>query len=241
MSRRFYDDQAFQADTACELGAGPSHHIARVLRMDAGDEVVLFNGRGGEWSAVIESVHKKGVTVRPLAFHDIERSPTVAVHLALPLIKGERMDYAVQKAAEMGAASVSLLRFQRNEVRLDEQRMERKRAHWHGVLTSACEQCGLNRVPSLQGPLELADMLDAPAPGPGLVAHADGTSAHPAGLDHAAAATLITGPEGGLTATELERCRQAGFQALALGERTLRAETAPVALMAALLTSADAW
>lgn len=241
MSRRFYDDQAFQADTPRELSAGPSHHIARVLRMDAGAEIVVFNGRGGEWSAVIESVHKKAVTIRPLAFHDVERTPGISVHLALPLIKGERMDYALQKAAEMGAASVSLIRFARNEVRLDEQRMERKRSHWHGVLTSACEQCGLNRVPSLQGPLELADMLAAPAPGPCLVAHAEGATSAPAGLDTAASVTLITGPEGGLTDTELDRCRQAGCREFAVGERVLRAETAPVALMAALFTRADAW
>ncbi len=241
MSRRFYDDQAFQADTPCELGAGPSHHIARVLRMAVGDELVVFNGQGGEWSAVIESVHKKAVTIRPLAFHDSDRTPRMAVHLGLPLIKGERMDYALQKVAEMGAASVSLIRFERNEVRLNEQRMERKRSHWHGVLTSACEQCGLNRVPALQGPLELADMLAAPAAGPRLVAHAEGATSGPAGLDTAAAVTLITGPEGGLTDTELDACRQAGCQEFALGERVLRAETAPVALMAALFTRADAW
>jgi 16S rRNA (uracil1498-N3)-methyltransferase len=241
MNRRFHDDQTFQVDTACELGPGPSHHIARVLRMDAGDEVVVFNGRGGEWSAVIESVHKKAVTIRPLAFHDIERRPGIDVHLAMPMIKGERMDYALQKAVEMGAASVSLLRLQRNEVRLDDQRMERKRAHWHGVLSSACEQCGLNRVPPLQGPLTLADRLAAPAPGPGLVADARGQGVAGVEPGEAAAVTLITGPEGGLTDAELAECRQAGFRAVALGTRTLRAETAPLALMAALLTSNDAW
>ena len=241
MSRRFHDDCAFQADTPCELSPGPSHHIARVLRMEAGDELVLFNGRGGEWSAVIESVHKKAVTIRPLVFHDLDRTPGMDVHLALPLIKGERMDYALQKAAEMGAASVSLMRFERNEVRLDEQRMERKRSHWQGVLSSACEQCGMNRVPALRGPFELADLLAAPVPGPRLVALARGSTCEPGGLESATSVTLITGPEGGLTDTEVQACRQSDFDAFVLGDRILRAETAPVALMAALFTRANAW
>jgi 16S rRNA (uracil1498-N3)-methyltransferase len=241
MSRRFYDDQAFRADTPCELGAGPSHHIARVLRMDAGDELVVFNGRGGEWSAVIEAVHKKAVTIRPLAFHDIDRTPGMAVHLALPLIKGERMDYALQKAAEMGAASVSLIRFARNEVRLDEQRMAKKRDHWQGVLVSACEQCGLNRVPALHGPTHLDDFLADTSAELGLTADAAGDPPQSDRLQAAASVALVTGPEGGLNDDEVCACDQAGFFRLALGERVLRAETAPVALMAALFTRANAW
>ncbi len=241
MSRRFYDNQAFQTNTACELGAGPSHHIARVLRMDAGDEVVVFNGQGGEWSAVIESVHKKAVTIRPLAFDNVERAPGMAVHLALPLIKGERMDYALQKAAELGAASVSLLRFQRNEVRLDEQRMAKKQDHWRGVLISACEQCGLNRLPALQGPCSLDDFLAKANADMGLIADAAGDAPKLQELRAATSVALITGPEGGLNEVEVRACYNAGFDRLALGERIVRAETAPVALLAALYSLAGAW
>lgn len=240
MSRRFYDDQGFQQDQPTTLAPGPSHHIARVLRMGVGDELVVFNGRGGEWRAVIESVGKQTVTVRPLHFMDTDRVPALAIHLGLPLIKGDRMDYALQKATEMGAASISLVGYERNEVRLNRQRMERKADHWRGVITGACEQCGLNRVPDLHGPVSLRDMLAAPAD-LRLVAHPGEQTVEATHVQSAASILLLSGPEGGFSDGELGACHDAGFQAFALGRRVLRAETAPVALMAALFTLGGGW
>lgn len=241
MPRRFHDDQDFSTDRPVTLSPRPSHHIARVLRMDADDELVVFNGRGGEWQAVIESVDKKGVRVRPHTFIARDRTPSLSVHLALPLIKGERMDYALQKAAELGVTSVSLIRYARSEVRLDEQRMTRKRDHWQGVLVSACEQCGLNRMPDLRGPTRLDDFLARAPADLGLVADADGRAPQAERLRGATSVALVTGPEGGLNDEELRICGRAGFDRLTLGERVLRAETAPVALVAALYSLADAW
>lgn len=234
MTRRFFDPQHFDVGTVATLAPGASHHISRVLRMQPGDELVVFNGRGGEWPAVIEAVSKQGVTVRPRGFVDADRTPALAIHPGLPLIKGDRMDYALQKATEMGAASIRLVDYQRNEVRLNAQRMEKKRAHWEGVIISACEQCGLNRPPALHGPVPLNEMLAVEADLK-LIAHPGETPLLPEQVKQARSVALLTGPEGGFTDEELVASREAGFKPFALGERVLRAETAPVALMAVLL------
>ena len=103
MPRRFFDDQDFLSGQAVELGASASHHIGKVLRMAVGDELLVFNGRGGEWLASISAISKKAVTIEPQAFTDEDRTAPLAVTVALPMIKGERMDYAIQKATELGA------------------------------------------------------------------------------------------------------------------------------------------
>ncbi|HCE41814.1 MAG: 16S rRNA (uracil(1498)-N(3))-methyltransferase [Alcanivorax sp.] len=233
MRRRFFDDQPFTQDQPVTLGAGPSHHIAKVLRMNPGDELTLFNGRGGEWSAVLESVGKKSVTARPLAFHERDRTAPVPVTLGLPLIKGDRMDYALQKATELGVAAIRVLDTERTEVRLKGERAAKKADHWWQVVISACEQCGLNRPPALDGPLPLKDFLAA-ADGLALIAHPGEAPLEAAALRDATAVTLLTGPEGGFSDPELAAARAAGFLPFALGERVLRAETAPVALLASL-------
>ena len=233
MSRRFFDDQPFTQDQPVDLGAGASHHIAKVLRMNPGDALTLFNGRGGEWSAVLESVGKKSVTARPLAFHELDRTAPLPVTLGLPLIKGDRMDYALQKATELGVAAIRVLDTERTEVRLRGERAAKKTDHWRQVVISACEQCGLNRPPQVEGPLPFKDFL-AEARGLALIAHPGEAPLTASALREAEAVTLLTGPEGGFSDPELEAARAAGFLPFALGERVLRAETAPVALLASL-------
>ena len=233
MSRRFFDDQPFTAQQAVALGAGPSHHIAKVLRMAPGEAVTLFNGEGGEWSAVLEEVGKKAVVARPLEFTDIDRAGPLPVTLGLPLIKGDRMDYALQKATELGVAAIRVLDTERTEVRLKGERAAKKAEHWRQVVISACEQCGLNRPPPVDGPLPLETFL-AEARGLALIAHPGEAPLAASALRDAEAVTLLTGPEGGFSDPELEAARDAGFLPFALGERVLRAETAPVALLASL-------
>ena len=236
MSRRFFDDQPFAADQPVVLGAAPSHHIAKVLRMNAGDPLTLFNGRGGEWSATLESVGKKTVVARPLAFHDVDRTAPVPVTLGLPLIKGERMDYAIQKATEMGVAAIRVLETERTEVRLKGDRENKKHEHWRQVILAACEQCGLNRPPVLPAVSSMSEFL-AEAGGLKLIAHPGEAPLAPETLREAASISLLTGPEGGFSDGELAAARDAGFRAFALGERVLRAETAPVALLGAIWAS----
>lgn len=235
MSRRFYDPQRFQAGHAAELGPHASHHIGKVLRMRPGDPLTLFNGEGGEWSATLEAVDKKTVTVLPHAFVDIDRAAPRPVTLGLPLIKGDRMDFAIQKAVEMGAAAIRILESERTEVRLKGERENKKLAHWRQVAISACEQCGLNRPPAVDGVLSLKTFVDQ-AQDLKLIAHPGERPLDVAAVRGAPAISLLTGPEGGFSDDELADARQAGFHGFALGERVLRAETAPVALLASLWT-----
>lgn len=232
--RRFFDSQSFAQGQETALGDDASHHIARVLRMQVGDRLQVFNGQGGAWHAEITAISKKAVTVLPQAFDPENRSAPVPVTVALPMIKGERMDYALQKATELGAADFQLLTTERTDVRLDGDRQHKKLRHWQQVVVSACEQCGLNQVPTVHPPLALADWLPQIGASLKLVAH-PGESALPGeALRHAGHITLLTGPEGGFSEAELALTAQQGFVTVTLGNRVLRAETAPVALLAAL-------
>lgn len=235
MSRRFFDPQRFQAGRPAELGPHASHHIGKVLRMRAGDPLTLFNGEGGEWSATLEAVDKKTVTVVPHTFVDIDRTAPRPVTLGLPLIKGDRMDFAIQKAVEMGAAAIRVLESERTEVRLKGERENKKLEHWRQMAISACEQCGLNRPPVVDGVLPLNTFMDQ-ARGLRLIAHPGERPLDATAVRDASAIALLTGPEGGFSDDELAAARQAGFHGFALGERVLRAETAPVALLASLWT-----
>lgn len=234
MPRRFFDDQDFLSGQAVELGASASHHIGKVLRMAVGDELVVFNGRGGEWLASISAISKKAVTIEPQGFTDEDRTAPLAVTVALPMIKGERMDYAIQKATELGAGELVILDTERCEVRLKGERQDKKLAHWQQVAISACEQCGMNRVPAVRGVLSLRDWLASDLPALKLIAHPGEKPFSPAALQTQPALALLTGPEGGFSDDELQRAADAGFTPFALGNRVLRAETAPVALLAAL-------
>ena len=151
------------------------------------------------------------------------------------------MEYAIQKAVEMGVTAIRVLDTERTEVRLKGERAGKKIDHWRRIVISACEQCGLNRPPRVDGPLPLADFVAA-ADGLKLIAHPGEAPLTSAALAGAAGFTLLTGPEGGFSDEELTRATDAGFQPFALGERVLRAETAPVALLGALSALlAQAW
>ncbi|BAP12943.1 ribosomal RNA small subunit methyltransferase E [Alcanivorax sp. NBRC 101098] len=234
MPRRFFDDQNFHVGQLVELGASASHHIGKVLRMAVADELVVFNGRGGEWLARISAISKKAVCIEPLTFTDEDRCAPLAVTVALPMIKGERMDYAIQKATELGATALVILDTERCEVRLKGERQEKKLGHWQQVAISACEQCGLNRVPVVHGVLSLRDWLTSDLPALKLIAHPGEKSFSAAALQGQTELALLTGPEGGFSNDELQQAADAGFSPFALGNRVLRAETAPVALLAAL-------
>lgn len=234
---RFYDPQSFAADVATQLGDAAAHHAANVLRMKAGDELTLFNGEGGEWQASILSVSKKHVTVLPTFFHSINRTAQLAIHLWLPLIKGERLDWALQKATEMGVASIQLYTSERTEVRLNNERLEKKLSQWQSILISACEQSGLNILPSLFAPQPLAKLWEKASTTDRLIAlpiQQDSKLSLSQLVQNSQGITLLTGPEGGLSEQEETSALTNSFIPFTLGERVLRAETAPIALMAAL-------
>ena len=234
MSRRFFDAQSFAAGDIATLGEDASHHIARVLRMRAGDIVTLFNGEGGEWTGQIETVGKRGVTVLVSEFDPQDRTPPVAISIAMPIIKGERMDVAIQKATELGAAGFQLIDTERSDVRLSGDRLEKKLGHWQRVAISACEQCGMNRVPPVLAPMTLTDFLSQPRDGLTLFGQPAAQPLTEVLGQTMGAIWLVTGPEGGISAQECEALESSGALPVTLGERVLRAETAPLALLAAI-------
>ena len=232
--RRFFDSQSFTQDQQTVLGEDASHHIARVLRMQVGERLQVFNGQGGAWAAEIMAISKKAVTVQAQVFDPENRAAPLPVTVALPMVKGERMDYALQKATELGAHRFQLLTTERTDVRLDGDRQDKKLRHWQQVVISACEQCGMNQVPVVHAPVALETWLSRADDALKLIAHPGEAPLSNDTLRHADSISLLTGPEGGFSESELNNARGCGFVPFALGNRVLRAETAPVALLAAL-------
>ena len=231
---RFHEQQPFRKDEPVTLSPEVAHHLVRVLRTRKGEEIVVFNGEGGEWRARVEEADRRQVTITPLAFNPEDRMPALHVTVALPLIKGERMDYALQKATELGVAEFRPLMTERTEVRLDQRRLEKKMLHWKRVIVSACEQCGRNRIPLLHEPATLTKFLQEAQPA-GWIACADGgTPADALPSADARTLTILTGPEGGFSAAEHAQAEGAGLRPVRLGQRILRAETAPTVMLAAL-------
>lgn len=220
----------------CRLSPAKSHHLAQVLRLVPGDPVVLFDGQGHAHDAVVIDCARGAVSVQVGARRDEQRESPLRVTLAQALSSGERMDYTIQKAVELGVSGIQPLFSERCVVRLSGERAEKKQAHWQGVVVAACEQCGRNVVPAVNRLLALRDWLMQPGPADGLrLLLAPGAETTLGRLPRPAGAiTVLAGPEGGLSPTELEDAVRAGFTPLRLGPRVLRTETAAVALLAAM-------
>jgi 16S rRNA (uracil1498-N3)-methyltransferase len=230
---RIFTGQVLQAHSTVELETGPSQHLARALRMREGDSVILFDGSGGEYPATISALGKKQVAVSTGARRLREVESSLAVHLGIAVSRGERMDWVVQKATELGVNSISPLLTERTEVKLKGDRAEKKIAHWQQVAISACEQCGRNRIPKIGTLQPLQTWLDSTEAPLKLVLHHRADTLPPGSVATERAALLI-GPEGGLSEGEIAAAEQRGFLSLSLGPRVLRTETAPIAALAIL-------
>lgn len=232
---RFFVPAALQPSTTIELPEVAAHHAARVLRLHAGEAVTLFNGEGGEYAAVIAAIDKRGVTVEIGAHRAVEREAPLAATLVQAVSSGERMDVTIQKAVELGVGVIQPVLSERSVVRLAGERAEKRVAHWRQIVVSACEQCGRNRVPVVHPPVPFSSWI-AGAPRAAtrwlLWPEADRSlrelSKPPAPIE------LLVGPEGGLTQSEAQAARAAGFLAVRIGPRVLRTETAAPALLAAV-------
>jgi 16S rRNA (uracil1498-N3)-methyltransferase len=222
------------ADAELTLPAGPSAHIAKVLRLRPGALVVVFNGGGGEYGAEITALGRDGVRVRIGDYRPLERESPLAVTLLQGVSRGERMDLIVQKATELGVAAIVPVLTEHSVVSLDAAARARRRQRWQDIAASACEQCGRNRVPSVRDPVPLEPACATVATSLRLQLVPDAADALLTAAAGAAALTLLIGPEGGLSFDEIALAERHGFHPCRLGPRILRTETAPIAALAAL-------
>ncbi|MGM0701800.1 MAG: 16S rRNA (uracil(1498)-N(3))-methyltransferase [Pseudomonadota bacterium] len=215
------------------LPEGPARHVARVLRLGPGASLTLFDGAGREARAVLVEAGRKQVVAHVEALVPGQGESPLAVHLGQAIAKGDRMDYAIQKAVELGVAAITPLHTEHGDVRLKGDRAAKKLAHWQAVVASACEQCGRAVVPRVHPPAGLDDWLAARHEALRLVLH-PGTAGALERDEVPAAVALLIGPEGGLAEREVEAAQAAGFAPLGLGPRILRTETAPVVALSLL-------
>jgi len=269
---RFFCPTALVTGNTLRLHAGAARHV-QVLRLQPGDVITLFNhgpgwnaaeaGQhqgahnsvvvGGEFDATVTEMGRSHVQVKVGAHHALEREPRRTVHLAVGMPANDRMDWLVEKASELGVASIQPLMSERSVLRLSGERADKKVAHWQSVAIAACEQCGGNRVPTVHPLLTLTQWLkalqDEPAPAwlaqrlllslregsvplRNLVSPPQGGASNVAG--EPVSALFLSGPEGGLSASEEDAAIAAGFAGVSLGARVLRSETAAIVALAML-------
>ena len=253
---RVYVDGALHPGSIVDLARETGAHLAKVLRARSGDELVLFNGDGREFIGTIEAVRGSRVSASIGAARIIDRESPCRLTLVQCIPRGDRMDFIVQKATELGVARIVPVLSQRSVVRLDSAQSASKQAHWRAVAVSACEQCGRNRLPTVEAPQPLLNYLGALAPPDGkpggatvagvrslrLVMEPEGehggqNAARPLDIDSVdtvAAADIAIGPEGGFAPEELEAFKLSAFVRAGLGPRVLRTETAAIAAIVML-------
>ncbi|MBN8506328.1 MAG: 16S rRNA (uracil(1498)-N(3))-methyltransferase [Burkholderiales bacterium] len=227
--RCFVDVALAEAGQTFDLPDGAARHV-QVLRAQPGECVTLFDGRSDvEWDAEITAMGRKQVGVRLLAARAVQAELPHAVTLAVVMPANDRMDFLVEKATELGAVALQPLMSERSVLRLHGERAEKKRAHWQGVAVAAAEQCGRVRVPEVRPVLSLSAFLAQPPAGLRWMG-SPGAARTP--LPAAGTLTWLSGPEGGLSEAEQLAAQAAGFLPVGLGLRVLRADTAPLAVLA---------
>ncbi|GAA5586200.1 ribosomal RNA small subunit methyltransferase E [Acinetobacter calcoaceticus] len=231
---RFFIETELAAGSTIQLTETVFHHWVRVLRAQLQEQATLFNGQGGEYLATLTEINKKNAFVTIESFNPTNRSAPFKAVLGQVMSKGDRMDYAIQKATELGVSQIQLLTSERCEMRLKYDRDQKKLDHWQAVAIAACEQCGLNLVPEVLAPISLSEWLSStqlPASKFVLAPEKEQKDVL-AGIRPELA--LLIGPEGGLSENEITQANQAGFMNWCIGDRVLRTETAPVVALSIL-------
>lgn len=236
---RFYQAEPLISGKTLGLDAQNHRHAVQVLRLSEGDKLLLFNGEGIEAEAVLTSVAKSQSSATILAVGTPQRESALQITLAMSMIKSDKQDFALQKAVELGIQRFQPIYADRSVVRLKGKRLEKRIAHWQGVMINACEQSGRVEIPTLEPPVELSVWLESSRP-PYCFAMLPGhypdlnTQAIDFGSNAEQSVGLLVGPEGGFTPDEESRMISAGITPVSFGPRILRAETAVVAGLTAL-------
>ena len=235
-TQRVYTDQPLESGDQITLEEAPSHHLHHVLRLQAGDNINLFNNSGAEYAACLGKIGKQGVTAILGERVAEEPDPKLAIHLLIGISRGERMDFALQKATELGVTRITPIFTKRCVVKLNEKKQVSRMAHWRKIIINACEQSGRCHLPTLDTSLEVGSAIMQHNAGSALL------------LDHRIdrplsalekpneIVTILVGPEGGLSAEERQLAKAQGFIGIRLGPRVMRTETAPLAAISAIQT-----
>lgn len=233
---RIHVSTALSAGDVLQLPEQAGEHLARVLRLESGHPLILFNGDGREYDARLAALTKRAVSAEVVGEREVSRESPLRLTLLQGVARGEKMDWILQKATELGVVRIVPVVTERTEVRLDEERGSKRLLHWQSVLAAACEQCGRNTLPEVAAPQKLmtacAALGDDAAARFALLPEADTGPRELGALPHGA--VLLVGPEGGLSDHDVAIARNAGFRGLRLGPRILRTETAGLAALAAL-------
>lgn len=232
---RIFVDTPLPANTTLTLEGDRAHYLLKVLRVEAGRSLILFNGDGFDYQATITATQKKTLQVEVLTCIPIHNESPIKLHLAQVISKGDRMEYTLQKAVELGISQVTPLTSARCDVRLKQDRAEKKMDYWQNIIISACEQSGRARLPSLQ-PIQAFETFikQAHSETHRWILSPELDSDNLSRLETPKAAMLMIGPEGGFTTEEIEAAQQQGYRGLTLGPRVLRTETAGVVALSIL-------
>ncbi len=233
---RIYVPSSLAAGTEIGLDDRARQYLLQVLRLKPGASLILFNGEGDEYTARLTLAGKRRATVLLEEKHRPERESPLAIHLGLGISKGERMDFAIQKAVELGVTEITPIFSRHCAVRLDEKRIHNRLRHWQAVIISACEQCGRNRLAQLHRPLDFCRWIEMDTTGIDLILAPQACQTLAQIQPVPRQLRLAIGPEGGFSDEEIETARSGHFTAIGLGPRILRTETAVVAGLSALQT-----
>ena len=231
---RIYLSQPLNSGNTIELDSNALRHVVQVLRLKAGHPLILFNGDGGEFEAQLVKVEKRQAVAQIGRFHDVSRESSLITHLGLGISKGERMDFALQKAVELGVSKITPLFTEHCVVQLTGKRVVKKQAHWQTVLISACEQSGRNTIPVLNSAATFTDWLASIQTATRLILDPQAHTGLSTITLPPAEIALTVGPEGGFSEAEIKQAGDTGFIGVSLGPRVLRTESAAVASLTAV-------
>lgn len=223
---RIYQNTELAIDQLLPLTEAASHYLMRVLRVQLGDMVVIFNGSGGEYQATIEGLSKRCVTVRLVEFHHVNSESPLDLELGQSLLRGDKMDFVIQKAVELGVSVITPILTERVSIKLQPDRLQKRLHHWQGVAISACEQSGRCLVPVVRHPVDVSVWVNS-SKIPGFIASPNTESLLPKTIKGTQARVLI-GPEGGLSSKDTEHCQPDIWRQFSMGPRVLRTETAAI-------------
>lgn len=241
--RVFYDG-ALEVGACVDLNKDQAHYLGRVLRLKPAQNVVLFNGQGGEHLCEVSELDSKSGRISIQSFRDTDAESPIDICLALGLSKGDRFDWAIQKATELGVTTIQPLFTQRSEVRLAGNRQEKKLVHWRGIARSATEQSGRTRIPDLLLPRSIGEYLAEGVEDCKLILDPNVSSSL---IDDeqlqkgVSSISVMVGPEGGFEEQEVAHANNHGYRSVHIGPRVLRTETAPIAALAVIQATAGGW